>query len=401
MIHISIIGAGLGGLCLAQALQKHGVAFDVYEKDASPYSRAQGYRLRIDESGQRALAQCLPADLYALFKETCAVATTGGQFVDAQLRKIQGRGIDSWRASAIEDEAEEAHGDLSANRLTLREVLLSGISDRVHFAKSFSRFDLRDDGKVIAFFEDGSSAHADILIAADGVNSRVREQRLPQARPADTGSICIYGKTTATREAQASIARELQAGTSVIFADGFAVVVDAMRFRDPPSALAMKKIAEGALSPIDDYFYWAFIGPRDRLVANEQAAVKANKIRLASIVTGDTGDWHPGLRALFELGDPESLAIVPVRSATPGQEWRPETVTFLGDAIHVMSPAGGLGANTALEDALVLSGKLAEITSRRSPIVEALAAYEQDMRTRATQAIRASQEGAKRLFAST
>jgi cation diffusion facilitator CzcD-associated flavoprotein CzcO len=58
MIHISIIGAGLGGLCLAQALQKHGVAFDVYEKDVSPYSRAQGYRLRIDET----LPQARPAD---------------------------------------------------------------------------------------------------------------------------------------------------------------------------------------------------------------------------------------------------------------------------------------------------------------------------------------------------
>jgi 2-polyprenyl-6-methoxyphenol hydroxylase-like FAD-dependent oxidoreductase len=401
MIHISIIGAGLGGLCLAQALQKNGVDFDVYERDASPYSRAQGYRLRIDETGQRALSQCLPDDLYALFKETCAVATTGGQFIDAQLREIQGRGVDSWRPSAVEDEAHEAHGDLSANRLTLREILLCGIGDRVHFGKSFSRFDLRDDGKVVALFEDGSSAQADVLIAADGVNSQVREQRLPQARPADTGSVCIYGKTTATREARASIAAELQSGTSVIFADGFAVVVDAMRFRNPPTALAMKKIAEGALSPIDDYFYWAFIGPRDRLAADEQAVVPADKVRLAAIVKGGTGDWHPGLRALFELGDAESLAIVPVRSAAPGQEWPPETVTFLGDAIHVMSPAGGLGANTALEDALVLSGKLAEIVSRRSPIIEALAAYEQDMRTRAAQAIRTSQEGAKRLFSST
>jgi salicylate hydroxylase len=401
MIHISIIGAGLGGLCLAQALQKSSLAFDVYEKDASPHSRTQGYRLRIDETGQRALSQCLPADLYALFKEICAVATTGGQFVDAQLRNIQGRGVDSWRPSAVEDEADDTPGDLSANRLTLREVLLCGIRDRIHFGKSFSRFDLRDDGKLVARFDDGSLAQADILIAADGVNSQVREQRLPEARPADTGSVCIYGMTTATREAQAAIAPELQAGTSVVFADGFAVVVDAMRFRKPPTALAMKKIAEGALSPIDDYFYWAFIGPRDRFGGDEQAVVRADQGRLASIVAGDTGDWHPGLRALFELADPQSVALVPVRTASPGQEWRPETVTFLGDAIHVMSPAGGLGANTALEDALVLSGKLAEIVSRRSPIIEAVAAYEQDMRARAAQAIRTSQEGAKRLFSNT
>ena len=31
--------------------------------------------------------------------------------------------------------------------------------------------------------------------------------------------------------------------------------------------------------------------------------------------------------------------------------WHSERIAFLGDAVHVMSPAGGLGANTALADA--------------------------------------------------
>ncbi|QNA96672.1 NAD(P)-binding protein [Stenotrophomonas maltophilia] len=59
-IHVSIIGAGLGGLALAQALKRGGVAFDVFEADKTLNSRPQGYRIRIDAEGQRALARTLP-----------------------------------------------------------------------------------------------------------------------------------------------------------------------------------------------------------------------------------------------------------------------------------------------------------------------------------------------------
>ncbi|HIH2644050.1 TPA: NAD(P)-binding protein, partial [Burkholderia cenocepacia] len=47
-IHVAIVGAGLGGLALAQALKQAGIAFDVYERDAAIDSRRQGYRIRID-----------------------------------------------------------------------------------------------------------------------------------------------------------------------------------------------------------------------------------------------------------------------------------------------------------------------------------------------------------------
>jgi len=69
--HVSIIGAGLGGLCLAQGLKRAGISFDIYEKDALSHSRKQGYRIRINEAGQTALSRCLPQDLYALFLQSC------------------------------------------------------------------------------------------------------------------------------------------------------------------------------------------------------------------------------------------------------------------------------------------------------------------------------------------
>jgi 2-polyprenyl-6-methoxyphenol hydroxylase-like FAD-dependent oxidoreductase len=45
--HILIVGAGLGGLLLAQALKKKGIPFDIFERDESLTARFQGYAVAI------------------------------------------------------------------------------------------------------------------------------------------------------------------------------------------------------------------------------------------------------------------------------------------------------------------------------------------------------------------
>jgi 2-polyprenyl-6-methoxyphenol hydroxylase-like FAD-dependent oxidoreductase len=59
-LKVLIIGAGTGGLCLAQGLKKKGVAAAVFERDRTPTDRLQGYRLSLSATGNRALKSCLP-----------------------------------------------------------------------------------------------------------------------------------------------------------------------------------------------------------------------------------------------------------------------------------------------------------------------------------------------------
>ncbi|WP_052014638.1 hypothetical protein [Amycolatopsis azurea] len=49
-----------------------------------------------------------------------------------------------------------------------------------------------------AFFEDGGTAHGTVLVAADGVGSVIRPQRLPHARVVDSGTRLIYGRVPLT-----------------------------------------------------------------------------------------------------------------------------------------------------------------------------------------------------------
>jgi len=59
---------------------------------------------------------------------------------------------------------------------------------RYHFGKGFIRFE-NGDGRVVACFDDGSQAHADLLIGADGLRSAVRSQLYPGLEPEYAGYV--------------------------------------------------------------------------------------------------------------------------------------------------------------------------------------------------------------------
>ncbi|MDR3384283.1 FAD-dependent oxidoreductase [Cupriavidus basilensis] len=401
-LHITIVGAGLGGLCLAQGLKQRGIAFDVYERDAALASRTQGYRIRIDHAGQQALKGCLPAALFGVFQSTSAIPVGGVNIVDTELEAVSGRWVESWRrargdapaAAQAEAEAEaqaEAQAeDLSVNRQTLREVLMHGIEDRVHFGKAFVRYREDEDARVQTGFSDGSSAVSDLLVAADGVNSRVRRRRLPDAAPADTGFACLYGKTDPTPATLERLSGLLPARTSIVFGGGLAVIIDPMRFRPPPAGYR--------LNMPGDYLYWAIVGARETLGIGWEAGDALQQDALAARLERITARWHPGLRPLFQQSDRASLAMAPVRTADVPAAWPSSAVTVLGDAIHAMSPAGGLGANTALHDALLLSRQLGEAAAGRRSLRAAIGGYETAMREYSARAIQASQRGTEVLL---
>jgi len=128
------------------------------------------------------------------------------------------------------------------------------------------------------------------------------------------------------------------------------------------------------------------------------AAALPDQTRLTALIDTVVHRWHPRLRTLFAEADAATLTIVPVRSASPPiATWRAGPVTLLGDAIHAMSPAGGVGANAALRDAAALAGAAANGPDLR----QAVARYEIAMRAWAEAAIRASDDGARRLFGAT
>jgi hypothetical protein len=71
-----------------------------------------------------------------------------------------------------------------------------------------------------------------------------------------------------------------------------------------------------------------------------------------------TSSWHPDLRKLLAATDPTTVFSINIKTSVPLEAWEPGLVTCIGDAIHTMTPGRGVGANTALRDALALVKRL-------------------------------------------
>lgn len=375
-LRVLVVGGGIGGLTLAHGLHNAGVNVVVYERDRTRADWLQGYRIHINPYGSRALHDCLPPELWSEFVATAGEPGDGFGFVTHQLRDLVV--VEPPRARV-----DPASAQYPVSRVKLREVLLRGLDDVVHFDKQFVRYEDASDGKLTAFFADGTSASGDVLVGADGVGSRVRQQYLPAAQVTDTGVLAVVGKLVLDGVSRAWLPRKLQSRPNNIL---------------PPSGSGMfvaQFIHKTADHPSDpDYLFWAFVAPRPSY------SLPADPRRLAGeelrrVALSMTQDWHPDLRRMVAESDPRTIAALSILTSEPMAAWRPSRVTLLGDAIHTMTPLQGLGGNTALRDAALLSRKFIEVDEGRADLCDAIGAYEAEMRQYASEAVRASLQTAQ------
>lgn len=144
------------------------------------------------------------------------------------------------------------------------------------------------------------------------------------------------------------------------------------------------------LTPADDYLMWALVSHASSLSLNDRQLRAAAPGQIHAVVADCIADWHPALREMVAQADISATFPVHIRSAQQVEPWPTCNITLLGDAIHTMTPAGGIGANTALRDAELLSQTLAEIAAGDKPLILALQEYETAMLRYAFEAVRHS-----------
>ncbi|MFD9959645.1 FAD-dependent oxidoreductase [Amycolatopsis sp. NPDC058986] len=362
-MRVSVVGAGLGGLCLAQGLRGAGIEADVYERDPAITARFQGYRLVLNPVGFEALRSCLPPRWHPLLDEVVSDAYVERLALDPQLNKI--------------GELGPARSGIVVDRHVLRCLLLTGLT--VHTGAALTGYDVLDDGRVEARFAHGGAATADLLVGADGVNSAVRSVLSPRTTPSGTGVRFVIGRTPLS-ERFAGVSR---AYGGKIAGDGVSLLLGAMRFRTPPKEAAEKLAPEVTLPDIRDYVRWAMILPPTGSLSD---------LTPQEAVLSRMDGWHPELRTLIEEADPDNSTLLSIRVVEPGERWAPGPVTLLGDAIHATSPTGGNGANTALRDADLLRRCLVEAAEGRQDLLGAVGDYERQMFEYGAEAVRHSLE---------
>jgi len=332
---IAIVGAGLGGLTLARVLHIHGIAASVYEAETSPSARGQGGMLDIhDDSGQLALKAA------RLHEEFLPLIHPGGQ---------ASRVLDKDGKVLLDQPDDGTGGRPEVRRGELRQLLLESLpADTVRWGHKIVGVTPLGDGRHALNFAHGETVTTDLLIGADGAWSKIRPL-LSAARPAYVG---------------------------VSFIETYLSDADA---RHPASADAVGGGAFFAMTPGQGIFahrepdgtlhtYVALQQPLDWIAAVEASGPEAARRSVAREFEG----WAPALTALITDGETDPV-FRPIHALPADHSWhRTPGVTLLGDAAHLMEPAGD-GANLAMLDGAELG---AAIAANPGDIEAALGAYE-------------------------
>ena len=380
-MHIIVIGAGIGGLTLTQALLRAGIDTRTYDRDTS-LDDTGGYRLHVDPGARAALARHLPPALYQAIWASSVGPAAFRRFgyLDHRMRVL---------ASSWTDPRQEA---LQIGRRPLRRLLAHGLQvrDVLRLGAEFRHAEVNPDGTVTAHFTDGRAERADLLVGADGAHSRVARGLAGRELVRPVGAGGLAGRTPLTEGTRALLPDALRDGPALAFGpDGFSV------FLAPHTPAATAGIcAESCVDvPADlepDYLAWGINAHHDLFPTEPSQLDTAGLHRLATTMLRS---WAAPLRELVDAADPTSLGFFAFNAADPDGEltpWPSGPITALGDAVHAMPPTGGRGASTAIRDAGLLADRLTAVTEGRTTLALAVHDVEREMARYAPDAIRVS-----------
>lgn len=350
---VAIVGGGPGGLTLACLLQQQGALVHVYERDASRQVRPQGATLDLHhDSGLLALTE---AGLLPAFRARYRPGAEKIRVVDAAGTIA----LDEHAAAGPAPEVGQEYFRPEIDRGPLRDLLLDSLAPgTVLWNSHFQHLEPAGAGWRL-HLADGRTAEADLVVGADGANSRIRPY-VTSAQPAYTGLTAVEGSLPDAARYAPTVAALLQGGKIFAFGGSKTLIVSSK--------------GDGGLA-----FYTGQWQPADWV---RTSGINFQCPReVAAWFARDFADWAPFWQELFAS---EAVHFVPrPQYCMPlGQPWPTQpALTLLGDAAHLMPPYAGEGANMAMLDALKLSHALANPAFTSLPA--ALAHYEAEMRTRA------------------
>ncbi|MBS0547804.1 MAG: FAD-dependent monooxygenase, partial [Proteobacteria bacterium] len=185
---MAVIGGGIGGLSAALHLLKAGLDVHVYEQ--APRITEIGAGIQISPNASRLLRRLgLGAAMEAAGVRPQAVH---------QRRWDDGRML---QLAPIGREVEEAFGSpyYHFHRADLANLLAAAVpAERLHTGHKLVGIDRHGD-RVVARFDNGATAEADLLVGADGIHSRVRGIVFGPEKPRFTGCVAWRGLVPAER----------------------------------------------------------------------------------------------------------------------------------------------------------------------------------------------------------
>ncbi|CAG8514747.1 707_t:CDS:2 [Funneliformis caledonium] len=416
---VIIIGAGPGGLSLYHALinNKEKKEFDVkiFERDSGPEDRWQGYHISLNAPGIVSLLNCIPSSIALNLPKAIPNPIPDVEFHGISISDENGSILFRPPLKQLKElfEIEKATDNIAiiSYRDRLRDVLIEGVP--VRWGKKCIGYEETKEG-IWVKFEDGSREFCDILVGADGINSPVRKQKLPELQTFN------YGVTTVN--ANIPVPKRLM--DRLIKVNGNSLIQETLGLKGDWTFTLFRLIPieqesdDTNKNDSDELHYrltLAYMYPK-RLDESDNVKVDDNdpasviehvkeiirKLRPESEMT----DVLLGLWDLAPKTDSEKENF-PFKTYLPIQRremrdidplsintWTSNRVTLLGDAAHAMNPIFGLGTNNAFQDADILSQAL--LNGSSEDLIPCIQKYENEMRIRSSADVLKSRKAALR-----
>lgn len=322
-----IIGGGIGGLSTALALRRVGVSAEVFEQATE--LREVGAGLTVWAGAIRALEQL------GISERVLSQSTKTERF---EVRTSTGRRLATAPLFRLEPKLGVPVGVLIHRADLLRE-LASGLDESHVYCGARCVSIENGNDAVLARFEDGRQASADLLVGADGLHSVVRSQLHGTSKPRYAGYTCWRGLAH-------------------------------LDVKDPPPGLGFETWGPGARFFVQHcgpgrVFWWA-----SRNVSEGGVDSSAGrKVDVRNIFRR----WHSPIPEIIEATPDTGILRNDMLDRLPLKNWGRGRVTLLGDAAHPTTPNLGEGAGMAIEDAVCL----AAILNKVGDVQAALRRYEQ------------------------
>ena len=343
-LDVVVVGGGIGGLTAAIALQQTGHRVRVL--DQVQELRPAGAGISLWSNGVKVL------DALGLGEQVAAV---GGHMERMGYRDQAGALLcDFSLAPLVERVGEQPY---PVRRSDLQALLLAALGPGVvrTGARCVGVEDLGE--KVAVEIEGGERLEADLVVAADGTRSRIREHVL--GRVVDR----IY----------------------LGYHNWNGLVPNELALAEPTTW--MMHVGDGrrvSTMPVRDGQYFFFDVP----LADPALSGRDPQGALREYFAG----WDPLVQRLIEGIDPATTTNVVIHTHEPIERFSRGRVVLLGDSAHTAAPDLGQGGCMAMEDALVLANYLATTSIS---VADALERYSEERVPRAADIVRRAAQRAR------
>ncbi len=329
-LHVAIVGGGIGGLAAAAALVHRGISVAVYEQSAALKEVGAGVFIY-----PNSLRQLERIGLRAPLAAVGARVGPGSEYC-----RMDGSVV----GQILTTDSAGWNGMYGMHRADLLAVLAAAVpADAIHTGHRCTGFSQDETGAQLRF-DNGQVAHADVVIAADGINSVLQKHVVAPSAPEYAGFRAYRGLIAADRVPQWRREAHL-----VWMGEGKHFMVFPVRRGELLNYVGFVPTASETAES------WSAVGDRDELAAA-------------------FAGWDTRVTGL--LSQVESCFWWGLYDRQPLGQWVNGCLALLGDAAHPMLPHLGQGANQAIEDGTALAVLLQAADAEGRPPAEALQRYE-------------------------